>query len=179
MPQTTALGFEYEDPDEDFPGRTLNGGPDGTSPILAKQVQDALLSWFPGQRRIATAEITSNSSDFTGVEAEVANITADLVAGMVYRVTFSGAFSGDNTNDRVFARLREDNVSGTELAHQNLIISTTNANGVPLTFEREFTAASSESKTFSLTGDIVGGSGPARLRGLSTQPTYLYVDLIR
>lgn len=38
MPQTPNRGYEFEVPGEDFPGRTLTGGPSGTSLILAEQV---------------------------------------------------------------------------------------------------------------------------------------------
>lgn len=43
MPQTSVFGFDFESPTE-LPGETLTGGPTGLHPILAQQVENALLA---------------------------------------------------------------------------------------------------------------------------------------
>lgn len=63
MPQTVPYAFEYETPEETpNPGRTLSGGPSGTSPILAEQVNDEL-------SRLETTVVGGIDSRVTALEA--------------------------------------------------------------------------------------------------------------
>lgn len=75
MPETANFGFEYETP-QSKPGITLTGDADGSAPILAEQVDDAL---------------AAVDSRLTGVESSAAsntNVITQLLASLV----------GDNYN---------------------------------------------------------------------------------
>lgn len=65
MPSTSNFGFEYETPNT-LPGVTLTGGPDGTSPILAQQV-DAALTGIDNQTEDNTDDIAVMQATLAGM----------------------------------------------------------------------------------------------------------------
>lgn len=149
-----------------FRGSLLVLGPSGTGIPTANQ-------------RITTEIIDSNSGMFTTTAVQVASITAPLISGLTYRVTFDGAFDTTVTGDIVRARIFEDNTSGTQLQVRDT--ASMNAAGLVtgLRMEVEFEAVSTGNKTFVVTGERDAGSGNIILSAHSTFPTYLYVDYIR
>lgn len=70
MPTTAVWGFEYESPSS-LPGITLTGGPGGSSPILAEQV-DAALNTVSGRIDDVEADIVTINADIAAVELSVA-----------------------------------------------------------------------------------------------------------
>lgn len=60
MPETATFGFEYETP-QTKPGITLTGDQDGSSPILAEQVDTALAG--------IDARVSANEGDITALQA--------------------------------------------------------------------------------------------------------------
>lgn len=74
MPHTVPYGFEYEAPGEQ-PGRTLTGGPSGTEPILAVQVNDEI------------ARVDSDIQDVADAAAEAALGWVPIGSGSVDAVT--------------------------------------------------------------------------------------------
>jgi hypothetical protein len=135
---------------------------------------------IPGER-LATTIRTSDSSGFTTTETVIDSVTAALVSGRTYRVRWVVAWASTVSADTVFSRLREDNLTGTQL--QLLRCALTTAAGAGTRWvgavEAEYTAVSSGNKTFVGTGVRVTGTGTITAHAASTYPIYLYVDYIR
>lgn len=133
---------------------------------------------IPGER-IATTEETSASSAFTS-ETVLMSVTATLVSGRTYRVTGKVPLTSSVSNDEARAQIREDNISGTVLdaasGEMSTGTSTTSNNIRP---ESEYTAVSTGSKTFVVTGERVAGTGNITMNAATTRKGYLYVDYIR
>lgn len=72
MPNTTNYDFEYESPTS-LPGTTLTGGPGGGSPILAIQVDTALVS-VETKVDVNTANITANTASIASNQATITDI---------------------------------------------------------------------------------------------------------
>jgi hypothetical protein len=133
----------------------------------------------PGER-IATQTDTADTSTFTTTETTVSTVTADLVNGRTYRVRFVGRFQSDVAGDSVNARLREDSSAGTQMQGTRVYSATATAGfGFTISFEAEYTAVATASKTFVATGERSVGSGNVMCEGSATAPRYLYVDYIR
>jgi hypothetical protein len=135
---------------------------------------------MPGER-IATQVDTADSSGFGTTETVVSTVTAALVTGRTYRVSFRSAFQSDVSADTINTRLREDNVTGTQLQARRCYSHTSSAGfGFPGDLEAEYVAVSTGNKTFVATGVRSTGTGTAIVaEGSATTPRYLYVDYIR
>jgi hypothetical protein len=72
MPNTTNYSFEYESPSS-LPGTTLTGGPGGTSPILAVQV-DAALSAVEQTTENNAASIAANTASIAAGATAITNL---------------------------------------------------------------------------------------------------------
>jgi len=131
----------------------------------------------PVTARVATEVLTATSPAFTA-ETLIHSVTASLVSGKVYRVTLYVQMRSTVNTDRITARIREDSVIGTVLQDVSWEMPDTGIN-VPFRLEAEYTAAVTGSKTLVGTGARLSGTGTIVRNGGATQPTYLYVDLIR
>lgn len=133
---------------------------------------------IPGER-IATARATSDSStNSDGTEYQVMSVTASLVSGRSYRVRFCGSIQADAAADMI-ARIREDDINGTQLQAGQIIVNTSSSVGFWVTIESdEFTAPSTADKTFVATLDRNSGSAVTNLHATVGQPAKLYVDYI-
>lgn len=134
---------------------------------------------IPGER-IATTVETSTSGGIGATDTVVSTVTAALVSGRIYRVTFDYAYqvSTNASTDHWFLRIREDNLTGTQLQGRR-VHSSTNASAMPDHTEVEYTAASTGNKTFVVTVIRTGGAGLFNMFALADQPAYFYVDYIR
>lgn len=116
MPQTVPMGFEFEDLG-DQPGRTLNGGSDGLSPILADQVNDAVVD--------VLADIADLSSRLDAAEAAAAasvwrHIDKGVESGGAFTIAVPSGFEmlrlyllGDlDGNGKVRLRVNGDTAAG-------------------------------------------------------------------
>lgn len=83
MPTTTNFGFDYEAP-SNVPGITLTGGPIGTNPILAVQVDGALAS--------VNGSVMNNAADIADLQS-----TIDGMTPIYGRVVLSGTQSLANS----------------------------------------------------------------------------------
>lgn len=128
-------------------------------------------------RRLATTIRTSNTSTFTA-ETSINTVTASLVSGKTYRVSWRIGGTSSVANDVIRYRLREDNLTGTQLQLRNAIVPVATS-AWPCQLEAEFTAASTGSKTFAGTAQRVIGTGNITCTGSAIEPAYLYVDYIR
>ncbi len=159
----------------------------GDTVQMIVQLGDKLIIGFTARtspsrvsNRIAT---TARTSDSAAVSAEttVDTVTASLVAGRIYKVTWDGAYTGSVAADTAFARLREDSSSGTQLMLRRLDNRLTNGagSGWPLHLEAEYTAVSTGNKTFAATIARATGTGNFNVVAAATLPSYLYVDYVR
>lgn len=130
-------------------------------------------------QRIATTVIDEPSGTFTTTAVQVASVTASLVAGSIYRVTFDGAFDTTVDGDMVRARIREDNISGNQLQARDTGEMDAAGLVTGLRMEVEYTAVSTGNKTFVATGERDAGTGNITMSADSTFPAYMYVDYVR
>jgi len=128
-------------------------------------------------RRIATTIRTTNTSSFTA-ETLINSVTASLVNGATYRVTWDATVTSSVAADIARSRLRENNISGTQLQLRNIGIPGTGA-GFIMRLEAEYTAVSTGSKTFAATCQRITGTGNLSCNANANEPQYLYVDYLR
>jgi hypothetical protein len=139
--------------------------------------QLSLAGRIPGER-IATTVVTADSAGFTTTEVSVASVTAELVSGRTYRLRAVPKWESDVADDRINARLREDDAVGTIMQSDNVRILVVSALGWGGVMEVEYTATATADKTFVLTGQRAGGTGTCKLGAGATRPVYLYVDYV-
>lgn len=134
--------------------------------------------WSYIATRVATTTVTADSATFTTTETSVATVTASLISGLVYRVSCTAPLSSTVAADLVLLRIREDTTAGTQIQAVNICPPTTSTVGFPGTVITEYTAVSTASKTFVLTGVRVTGTGTYQLRAGASRPTIFTIDLI-
>jgi hypothetical protein len=137
----------------------------------------ASTSSFAATQRRNTTTRTSNTATFTA-ETLVDSVTANLVAGATYRITW--AFSAVSTvaGDLVRVRLREDNLTGTIRELGGVYISHSGQK-ILGRIEGEYTAVATGSKTFVGTSMRFAGTGNISHNASTNEPHFLYVDYIR
>lgn len=90
MPNTSNFGFDYESPGS-LPGTTLTGGPTTSTPILAVQVDSALLTIQTAVSEHATM-ISTAQNDIVENTDDIEDLTAWTRLGTV-TMSFSGVAS--------------------------------------------------------------------------------------
>lgn len=131
----------------------------------------------PGAR-IATTEVTSDSSTFTTTETQVMSVTAPLIDGHVYHVRANPGFQSNASGDNIRGSLREDTASGPELDGSVVPVNGSSTQKHPCLVEADYTATATGNKTFVVTGTRVSGSGTCRLEAAANRRSYLTVDHI-
>lgn len=131
-----------------------------------------------GYYRLGTSTpVTANSATFTTVETSLATVTVALVAGRRYNVWANPRFGSTVAADTMLIRLREDTVTGTEMAAGRLAcVDTDAAAWGPLLIVADYVAPSSGSKTFVLCAVRRTGTGSVSLRASATSPTIIAVE---
>lgn len=139
------------------------------------------------QRLVGTETVrTSSSAGFTTTEAVLDTVTVSLVAGTTYRVTWdlqvSTSTAGGTNNtlttfERVRTRIRQDNISGTEVQLKDVMLVIGNGTSHPAYVQGVFTAVSTGSKTFVGTGQRLGTGGTITGFGGGTSPVFLRVEV--
>ncbi|MEU8371227.1 hypothetical protein [Micromonospora tulbaghiae] len=133
-----------------------------------------------GTYRVGKNTRTADSGTFTIVEAAIDSVTVPLVSGRTYRVRWNVAWAGTLAGDTVFTRLRENNVSGTQLNIIRSEIVATGGAGTrwPATIEADYTAVATGNKTFVGTGIRVTGSGNINAHAGADFPITMTVDYV-
>jgi hypothetical protein len=128
--------------------------------------------------RIATAIETSNSAGITTTETVVMTVIAPVVIGRIYKVVLAAGIRSSVAADTANGRIREDNLTGTQLTVRRVNIA---AGGAVFhwALEAEYTADATEDKTFVATMHRASGSGTILVEAGATFPSYLYVDFTR
>jgi len=144
----------------------------GGDPILAADINELI-------DRQNSALFTADSSTWGATETLLGAVAVSAVAGAKYKIVFVGKVSADVAADASVLRIREDNLTGTQLQLQPVYLPTTAANGWGIHVYAEWTASSTASKTFALTGQRTIGTGTAhRIRGSGSAPGFFYADRI-
>lgn len=137
---------------------------------------DLLNQYFQG----VTTPVTADSATFTTVETIVATFTAPLVSGQVYEIIamlFMHTSSSAATPAEVaLTRIREDNVTGTQLQGANIPMLTASSGGFPALLRAEYTAVATATKTFVITGIRNGGAGTMNLKASASSPCLFRVQ---
>jgi hypothetical protein len=132
-------------------------------------------AWVSGQR-IATSVRTTSSGTFTA-ETVTDTVTANLVAGLIYRVRMVFNTLSTVAGDIDLVRIREDSIAGTILQSARSAIPA--ATGFLYIYEAEYTAVVTGSKTFVFSGARSSGTGSISHIASANAPSYFYVDYIR
>jgi Tfp pilus assembly major pilin PilA len=128
------------------------------------------------QQVVAKNSVTSNSSNVTTTETTVQSVTASLISGEVYKITWLMRVDTSVNGDDAGVRIREDNSTGTEIQGTTRdVTSASLAEDVILI--AFYTAAATASKTFVGTIVRTAGTGNLILQASSVRPTHLTVEL--
>lgn len=134
-------------------------------------------------RRVNTTPITAASGTFTTTETALATVTGVLEAGQRYaivadNVRFSASAVGSPSLEAAMVRIREDNLTGTEIGANQIGILTSSTIGFGIRVYTEFTAAATGAKTFQLTAVRQSGANNIQMRGSTGVPGFLTIDMI-
>lgn len=135
---------------------------------------DALVN-APGYL-VATSIETTNSATFTGSNTQIATVTASLISGRQYWVRANAKLTSSQSLDTYQATLHEDSTAGTVL-DAGRSASATFDQAVPniIPLEALYTAVSTGSKTFVVSGVRANGTGNVRRTASTTYPLRLSV----
>jgi len=126
-----------------------------------------------------TAIFSADSSTWGATEVSLGSVATPVISGAKYKIIFVGKVSADVAADASNMRIREDNLTGTQLQLQQVYLPTTSTNGWQVYAYAEYTASANVTKTFALTGQRSVGTGTAhRIRASASAPGYFYVDRI-
>ena len=129
--------------------------------------------------RIATSRRTTDSAAVTSTVTEsiIDTVTADLVAGRTYKIVWDFGASQSVATDNFFARIRLDNISGTQLQGFR-IMTGNNGTSNPVHRETEYDAVATGPQTFVTTFIRIAGTGSLTSHAASTNPQLLYVEQV-
>lgn len=140
---------------------------------MAAVGDEIVLARMPGYL-VGTSTVSSDSAGFTA-ETQIASGSFDLISGVQYRIDCVVPLNG-NAADEATALLREDTSSGTVIAALSGKPVTTL--GLSLNLLAFYTAVSTGSKTFVVTGRREAGSGGnVKLEAGSTRPLIIAVTV--
>jgi len=130
-------------------------------------------------RRAGTTTATADSSATSGTtELSIDQVTASVVAGNKYTITWDTQWLGTVAADVFFLILRE----GSGIAGTQLDFTTVKVGAATITTEAailmvDYTATATGSQTFTATFRRSSGTGTLTAKAASTQPRTLKVDL--
>jgi hypothetical protein len=131
---------------------------------------EIILARMPGYLA-GWAQETSDSSTFTTTETVVGTVTASVISSVVYLLQCDLKIGTTVADDLVSIKLREDNVSGTQIQGSSDIIPRSGSNNsATFPLRARWTASSTGSKTFVATAQRVGGTGNLSRDVLSVLP---------
>lgn len=137
------------------------------------------IPWSYIATRVASTSLVADSATWTSSEsAALMTVTASLTSGLTYKVWAKMYVSTTVAADLAFMRLREDTSAGTQDDGANIYLATTSGSGFEATLYTEYTAPSTASKTWVVTGSRGAGTGTQKIAASTARPAYLTVDLI-
>lgn len=150
---------------------TVNGG----DVIYAADFNEA------ANRRVGTTEGTTAPGITTSGSTEVAvdQVTATVISGRKYTVTYRLKYTATVSADRFVVRIRSGSgTGGTELESVVWITPATLSSTLTQTIDIDWVASSTGSQTFTATVARVGGTGTLTVQGGTTGRRILKVDLV-
>lgn len=147
----------------------------GSGDTLDLQSDGGVLHYdgIPVTREVARTVNLTNTSTFTTTETVTDSVTAPLVNGRVYEIEWSARYTNSTASINTAWRLREDNVSGTNIDIDNHF--NPNTVGQKASCRSRYTATSTGNKTFVITGQGGGGTGNVTRLGATGNPSILTV----
>ena len=133
------------------------------------------------EEHLAINTITSDSATYDDTpEVSLYTVTASVISGELYAVWALVRVSTGTAASITGLRIREDSgITGTQLNFANYYLATTTGNGYSCYIYARFTAASTASKTFSLTGQCTAGAVHVhQIRASANSPGLLVVDRV-
>jgi hypothetical protein len=131
---------------------------------------------IPGEIIGTPTIVTSDSSGFTS-ETVVATLEVPVVAGRTYKVRFSGRWGAASATADIVARIREDDINGTQIQVGQVAASSTSTLGFgPMNMTAFWPASTTENQTFVIAGIRNGGTGTCRLDASPATPALLWVE---
>jgi hypothetical protein len=130
-------------------------------------------------RRVGTTTATSDSSATSSTtELSIDQVTASLISGRRYTITWDAPWLGTIANDNFFLILREGSgTGGTQLDFQTVKVQAATIPTETAFVQTDYTAAATGSQVFTGTARRSTGTGTLTAKGSSTQPRILRVDL--
>lgn len=140
--------------------------------------------WGYIAQRIDQATITANSATWTTTTSgALASVTGFVTAGRRYKLGFrlsvaSSSVASPSTEASIMI-IREDVITtGTQVAAPQIYIPTASSLGFSQSFDTEWIAASTGSKTFVLQGTRISGAGNHSIAAATTRPGIFTLDLV-
>ena len=119
--------------------------------------------------------VTPDGPTSGGTEYLVDTVTATVVAGAIYKITWTLAFTGTVTDDRFFLIIREGTtVGGTQLQFKTVEIN----NQFDAVVQTYWQAGSSGSQSFVATVRRSSGTGTLTVSGAATAPRHFSVERV-
>jgi hypothetical protein len=128
--------------------------------------------------RVATSTWASDSGNITTTQTITMSMSPFLEDGKTYALFAYFRLSSSVAADVAICRLREDSITGTELAQGQFYIPTTSASGFGFMLYGEYTATADGAKTLVFTITRNSGSGNIIQRGAAVAPGRFIADLI-
>jgi hypothetical protein len=120
-------------------------------------------------------ERTATSASFTA-ETVVDSVTATLVNGRRYRITWMGKIQSTVADGYARCRIREDSILGTQRQSGQLPTNVAANQSFELAMTARYTATASGNKTFVFTAQRQAGTGNLSSFADPTAPTYFWVE---
>jgi hypothetical protein len=177
MGTTTTPNYGLIKPDGNEPGSNFPAQHNSNMDTLDSNVKSTSDVANEASARKGTTVRTTDSANVTS-EAIIDSVTASLITGKIYKITWHGRFQSSVAGDDALFRIREDSLTGTEIASvaEDLTVIGRQARS---TIEVEFTAVATASKTFKATLERLAGTGGLHGDAAVAGPTYFYVDYVR
>jgi hypothetical protein len=129
--------------------------------------------------RVDETIISANSSATSGTteSGSLASITVAVESGKTYKIGMNIAVASTVGGDIFACRLR-DGVGGTQVCGPQVYCATAATLGYPLSWEFDYSAVSTGSKTFHLQLQRTVGSGAGSVAANTGRESRLYVDKV-
>lgn len=129
-------------------------------------------------RVVGTVTRTATSAAFTA-ETVVDTISVSLTEGWTYRIRNTPYVASTVADGYCRMRIREDNVTGTQLALRQQPTTGAANQSFGYVIEAEYTPTADEFKTFVITHNRQAGTGNLTSTAAADNPIYTYVDRVR
>ncbi|WP_045746381.1 hypothetical protein [Actinoplanes rectilineatus] len=129
--------------------------------------------------RVGTTSVVADSGNITTAQVVTMTVTAYLETNRAYAITGLARISSTTAGDSAICRIREDSLTGTEIASGQVYAATNSTVGYsapPL--YAQYVAIATGNKTFVYTVIRNLGGGNCQQRASAVSPGWLLVDLI-